>query len=597
MQQQEQALCPELELRHLPFIDTQTCFPKESSVCVLAITASGDVPTNVTALPHAKLVEELDHLDTGPTTVGSPVLQVLFIDTKGDATPSLSLETANYLRSHLGVSATYLAAVASRTRGVVTTGHGQRAINVGERLDRQGGYASSLTLPTSFVWFSYRQDRVTYVVTGCDKNGVQENIVQHIREGHAKALLRPLAIDCVITEAVAYSWSKEISESRGILVRQEASASYFFARNPRPENAGEIQNLHALSYNLIMIAAQMADTTEILLFLLNMYDSLDKLQYKARESTPEYVCTADSLSFLLSQTKIRERRLQSYIDRTTNVINLLFHLSSQSVAQATGRIAVETQRDSASMITIAALTMFFLPATFVSVRPGWIPSSDELTIRQGLFSMDFLPSPTSSGRWWIYPATTIPLTIFVFAIWKLWRNLRTRHFRSEASFGPGYTALDNGSMSRFHWSAPRTEPEPNQYASSGSVSPLSIHRSSDIESGAGRGELPNRASPHNTPSVTRDSSLQPSKERIDTRPQSVLTNTSRQASITSTYSTRRSAGTGRLHGGSSPSIGQPASTNLGHGSYSGYRQGAFCADDHSPMPSNPIRTPLALPDV
>lgn len=41
---------------------------------------------------------------------------------------------------------------------------------------------------------------------------------------------------------------------------------------------------------------------------------------------------------------------------------------SRDLAQYTAIIAQQTSSDSASMITIAAVTMFFLPATFVSVR-------------------------------------------------------------------------------------------------------------------------------------------------------------------------------------------------------------------------------------
>jgi hypothetical protein len=53
----------------------------------------------------------------------------------------------------------------------------------------------------------------------------------------------------------------------------------------------------------------------------------------------------------------------------------LFHRANQEenrtntrIANLTAKIAQRTQRDSGSMITIAAVTMFFLPGTFVSVR-------------------------------------------------------------------------------------------------------------------------------------------------------------------------------------------------------------------------------------
>lgn len=53
----------------------------------------------------------------------------------------------------------------------------------------------------------------------------------------------------------------------------------------------------------------------------------------------------------------------------------LFHLTNQAESRASKSIAAltadltrKTQQDSASMITIAAVTMFFLPGTFIAVR-------------------------------------------------------------------------------------------------------------------------------------------------------------------------------------------------------------------------------------
>lgn len=41
---------------------------------------------------------------------------------------------------------------------------------------------------------------------------------------------------------------------------------------------------------------------------------------------------------------------------------------SKELNDLTAILAQQTSKDSASMITIAAVTMFFLPATFISVR-------------------------------------------------------------------------------------------------------------------------------------------------------------------------------------------------------------------------------------
>lgn len=110
----------------------------------------------------------------------------------------------------------------------------------------------------------------------------------------------------------------------------------------------------------------------------------------------------------------------------SNAIYQLFQLSNQrdsktniEIADATADVALLTQRDSASMITIAAVTMLFLPGTFISaiLSTTFFDYGDE-----GL---------RISKRWWILPASTIPLTVVVFAIWLGWRYLRLKRLGNE----------------------------------------------------------------------------------------------------------------------------------------------------------------------
>jgi membrane protein implicated in regulation of membrane protease activity len=78
---------------------------------------------------------------------------------------------------------------------------------------------------------------------------------------------------------------------------------------------------------------------------------------------------------------------------------------------------MRTQRDSASMITIAAITMIFLPGTFISA----------------VLSTTFFDYAETglrvSGKWWVLLVVTVPLTVVVFVIWLLW--LRRRQSKDE----------------------------------------------------------------------------------------------------------------------------------------------------------------------
>jgi len=96
------------------------------------------------------------------------------------------------------------------------------------------------------------------------------------------------------------------------------------------------------------------------------------------------------------------------------------------IAKATTAIARDAQQDSSSMITIAAVTMFFLPGTFISA----------------IFSMVFFNVNMDeagnevfyvSKRWWYYIVVTVPLTLCVFVVWHVWRRFRMRrHFLANS---------------------------------------------------------------------------------------------------------------------------------------------------------------------
>lgn len=83
----------------------------------------------------------------------------------------------------------------------------------------------------------------------------------------------------------------------------------------------------------------------------------------------------ETLAYLQSRICMWIRRVENYKERTKLMINLFFSIASQAdnrtnmeIADLTAKIAVDAQRDSSSMITIAAVTMVFLPGTFISVR-------------------------------------------------------------------------------------------------------------------------------------------------------------------------------------------------------------------------------------
>lgn len=83
--------------------------------------------------------------------------------------------------------------------------------------------------------------------------------------------------------------------------------------------------------------------------------------------------------------------------------------------RTTGKIAQETQKDAISMRTIALVTLFFLPATFVSA----------------VFEMPFFEEYFNDHAplVWIYFVSVFLLTAVVVSLWNIWlrRKMRSIH--------------------------------------------------------------------------------------------------------------------------------------------------------------------------
>ncbi|KAI0167303.1 hypothetical protein BJ166DRAFT_230884 [Pestalotiopsis sp. NC0098] len=121
----------------------------------------------------------------------------------------------------------------------------------------------------------------------------------------------------------------------------------------------------------------------------------------------------DVLEYLVQSLEAQKRWLSSYQSRKDIAMNLVFNLVTQQDSETGTEIARDAKADSASMKTIAVLTMIFLPATAVS----------------GFFGMAFFDVSDdgvliSSALVWLFVAITVPLTVLVFfLVWVFWDSL------------------------------------------------------------------------------------------------------------------------------------------------------------------------------
>ncbi|KKY13779.1 hypothetical protein UCDDS831_g08725 [Diplodia seriata] len=122
--------------------------------------------------------------------------------------------------------------------------------------------------------------------------------------------------------------------------------------------------------------------------------------YAQARDTP----VADLATYVLASLHKQKMWFVNYKSRKDGAMNLVYNLVTQNDAGNNLSIARDMRRDSASMSAIAALTMVFLPGTFTA------------TFLDAGIWYDLRPT----SLWWVWLALTVPLTLLVFASWRVY---------------------------------------------------------------------------------------------------------------------------------------------------------------------------------
>lgn len=125
-------------------------------------------------------------------------------------------------------------------------------------------------------------------------------------------------------------------------------------------------------------------------------------------------------------------QLYSIIAQNDSITAQKVSLSSLNQATATHNLAYSTYRDSSSMKTLAIVTMFFLPGSFVSAL-----------FSMPMFEWDKAAESPSSGigvglmpQFNLYWAITVPLTAVTFCLYFLWLWFLKRELRVKFKEAP-----------------------------------------------------------------------------------------------------------------------------------------------------------------
>ena len=367
-------------------------------------------------------------------------LRILFVNVKrtggGNRTILASPATLKFLRSRLSVSLIYLDVLGPFQWGVTP---GNACFNRGDSDGTvQAIYHFSTEYSPCHVWFSHRKrtQSTTYILSNCaSKARALLLLCASGKDYHS--LLRPMVVDAILADSAAEKYKVDLQDSRDLLLQYEHHGA---SHLPNELVQDTFQKLHQLSKTWHILNEELVNLEEALSFVLHVHKSyigspVPSSQYPSipdgskdtspSNITPNLTPNHETLEYLLTRNTIWKRWLSNYTTRTNIRINLHFNLASQTdnktnlaVASTSKTIAEATLHDSSSMITIATMTMLFLPGTFVCAILSMSVFDNSGQDAQGRPTLRVLP------QWWIFPVATVVLTGFVVSIWRIWQLKR-----------------------------------------------------------------------------------------------------------------------------------------------------------------------------
>ena len=397
-----------------------------TSIDVLEITKDEESHVELQeGLDHHALVRRFERLGDNK----GPSLLMLFINFTptpgGNRIVLASSETLKFLRDCFGVSLLFVDSLGPIQWGAKS---GNACFN---RYDDSRGVLQTdafyhfLTEDRPCdIWCSHHhppKERAIYILSCCSIRAKMQ--IMCCAFGNDRlSLLRPMMIDTFLADAASESLKGSMQKSRGTLTTYEHHGASQLPTEPMQDT---FQKLHQLSQSWHILYENLIDNEEALAFVLDIHKQF---------STPRGPQTSsfyqesnyEAMQYLLTRNTIQKRWVGNYNTRTQIRINLYFNLASQGdnrtnieIANTSKEIAKATLRDSSSMITIATMTMLFLPGTFVSAILS-MAFFNNGTDTSGQPTLTVLP------QWWIFPVITIPLTLLVFALWRIWQQKRLK---------------------------------------------------------------------------------------------------------------------------------------------------------------------------
>ncbi|PVH71641.1 hypothetical protein DL98DRAFT_503375 [Cadophora sp. DSE1049] len=238
----------------------------------------------------------------------------------------------------------------------------------------------------------------------------------------------PMLVFILVLELIAHKISVNLGEVESKLSDVESRTGYSHRLASNGTSNHEAfrdlaKTLGAETCRFVVIKSSIANAMMLKDFIQEQLISND---YMPAVNTENFKEAARSL---MERVKIMESTLKHMVTdagiegRLQAQQNVLFNLIAQednvlnvSVARDSKELAVASKRDSSAMKVIAVLTTVFLPGAFISTFVAMPLFDWSATSSSGIITNHF----------WIYWATTIPLTLLTMLFVSLWMVFQTR---------------------------------------------------------------------------------------------------------------------------------------------------------------------------
>ncbi|KAK3361680.1 hypothetical protein B0T24DRAFT_642152 [Lasiosphaeria ovina] len=300
-----------------------------------------------------------------------------------------------------------------------------------------------------WVWQKSSTHSFTQVFAGADSttyfcvnflDTLQDHICKTVESLESQAN-RPLFIDVLIAESVLASYRAAIADKRAVLLAIEKNQH----NNKTSDDASyeaQTTKLHHLAVAWHIFRKDLQDIVGHVRHLRSLAGNSAAGPSQVGLAMPNsyFACSSadEALRRLEDCCLFWARWVDTYGDRTSIRINLMHNLVAQRDSQLNQKIALQAQRDSVSMSTLAAVAAVFLPGTFVCSVLSTV-----------FFSYDGVDTGLAvSPLWWILPVSAVPLTVLVLTLWFWWyrdrlsrttTKLRSQEAKLEAGGWVGST--------------------------------------------------------------------------------------------------------------------------------------------------------------